>query len=81
MIMINIVRKGISPVTQEAKKCPVCGIYAQHYILEDKWEPPYLKCQQAIIDRNYYVQKYPTFTCTNCQTIWQYLGEKEEEKE
>lgn len=79
--MINIIRKGIYPILQEVKKCPVCGKYEQFYRLEDKHEAQHLKCQQAIIDKDYYVQKYPTFTCDECQTIWQYLGEKKEEKE
>lgn len=79
--MINIVRKGIFPIPDDARKCPVCEEYAQHYSLENKYEAQHLRCQQAIIDRDYYVQKYPTFTCNNCQTIWQYLGEQKEEKE
>lgn len=79
--MINIVRKGISPIPDEARKCPVCGEYAQQYSLENKYESYNLRCQQVVIDKYYYVQKYPTFTCKNCQTIWQYLGETPEKKE
>lgn len=80
-LMINIIRKGFANIPDEARKCPVCGEYVEHYMLEDKYEAPHLSCRQAIIDRDYYVQKYPTFTCDKCNTIWQYLCEKEEEKE
>ncbi len=73
--MINIICKGIYPIPNEAKTCPVCGEYAQRYYL-DKMQHTnsvYNQCQHEVDD---YIQRYPTFTCARCQTIWQYLGEK-----
>lgn len=73
--MINIVRKGIWPIPQEARKCPVCELEAQEFELE-RLKPTYNMCQ--CLDS---VQYYPTMQCKNCGTVWQYLGEKEETQE
>lgn len=80
--MINIVRKGIAYIPDEAKHCPVCGTYMyDRYTLEYyKYANPFLE-QAQIRPEMDFIQKYPTFVCERCQTIWQYLGEKEEEKE
>lgn len=83
MKMINIVRKGIWPIPDEARKCPVCGNIREIYqfTLENKLyaNPVAEKLQQYRMVN--FIQKYPTFTCDLCQTIWQYLGKKEEDKE
>lgn len=67
--MIEIIQKGIWPIPDEARKCPVCGQREDHFNLELNLrlsaKRPYL----------------PAFTCERCKTKWQYLGEKEEEKE
>lgn len=78
--MINIIRKGIWPIPDEAKKCPVCGEYAQHYSLENLHSVP-LRIANSCCNLADPTQKYPTFHCEECQTIWQYLGEKEEEEQ
>lgn len=82
MHMINIYRKGIAHVPETAKCCPVCGQVQGNFTLERKLEasPMAEICQQVteIID---YAQKYPTFVCEHCQTIWQYLGETPEKEE
>lgn len=36
--MINIVRKGIHPIPDEVKHCPVCNKYTQFYKLKDKYD-------------------------------------------
>lgn len=71
--MINIVRKGFAHIPDEVKHCPVCGKYEQFYRLEGfrSDNPNLMACQHT----GDFIQKYPTFTCDNCKTIWQYLGE------
>lgn len=82
--MINIVRKGLANIPYEARKCPVCGKKQPSFMLEKRVYTNPLEAQAQecrIVNEKEYIQGYPTFICDNCQTIWQYLGEKEEEKE
>lgn len=77
-LMINIVCKGFANIPDEAKHCPVCGQYREFYHLENLQyaDPRDARVQCNIVD---FAQKYPTFLCDNCKTIWQYLGEEEKE--
>lgn len=70
---INIIRKGFAEVPEEVHKCPVCGEYQRYYVLRDKVE---VNGVSSIFLNE--VQKYPTFECRKCQTIWQYMGEETE---
>lgn len=78
--MINIIRKGFAHIPNEAYVCPVCGKKTDTYFLQNlEYADPTMNLCQAIIKD--YAQKFPTFLCMGCQTVWQYLGEKEEDKE
>lgn len=75
--MIDITRKGIWPITEEAKHCPVCGQYMKFFTLEERLLFRSGYCQYTVTR-----QYYPTFECSRCRTQWQYLGEApEKEKE
>lgn len=74
--MINIIRKGIWPIPKEAKRCPVCKELAQNFMLQRLQGLYQNRCQ--CVDAT---QMYPTMICKVCDTVWQYLGENEEEKE
>lgn len=75
--MIDITRKGIWPITEEAKHCPVCGEYTETFSLGERFILG-SDCCQYTATRQY----YPTFECSRCRTQWQYLGEApEKEKE
>lgn len=79
--MINIIRKGIYPIPHEARKCPVCGKLREEslFTLENEQYANPVRNQMSMEDDFDFAQKYPTFICDNCKTMWQYLGEKKEE--
>lgn len=79
--MINIICKGIWPIPDETKDCPVCGHYTENFILERKRYANPTMGQCCIATNFDFAQMYPTFCCDVCHTVWQYLGEEENNDE
>lgn len=73
-VEINIIRKGFAVIPEEVKHCPVCGKPQEFYQLRDKKYANPVAYQRHMPDKIDFAQKYPTFTCDRCQTIWQYFG-------
>lgn len=76
--MINIICKGFANIPDEAHTCPVCGKFERHYNLDRLRYANPVQNQMCAPEDFDFAQQYPTFTCYECHTVWQYIGEETE---